>query len=422
MKVQSLCARRRSASALSLGIALFAVVTFWSAGAGAARSDVTTVTLVDSTAATDGIGTVIANFERAYPSIVVNVVAMSSASETAALRAGTAPDVLQVGAGPGVGGQPGVWPLGQQYFADLSGESWVKQLWPALAGVLSANGRVYAEQTVNSVFGMIYNKDIFARIGLTPPNTLSALLADCGRIAEQGIVPIELAGGDAVSLGDLANALAANTVFPSYPNWSSARQAGKVTFEGTSGWHQALQELVDMQNARCFEASPNTVSASTAYTAFNSGNAAMMILGTSVVAANIAAANPSVNFGLFPLPAATGKSLRVVVNPLRALAVNAASPVKQQAIQFVDFAGRAWQSVALATANSSISALDASKAIVPSYLSLYAPAFKTHRVYIAPSAWANNTNGPAILRADVMALLAGTKTIDQVLTDTDAAW
>jgi len=131
---------------------------------------------------------------------------------------------------------------------------------------------------------------------------------------------------------------------------------------------------------------------------------------------------PGPRGGARPLPAATGKSFRVVVNPLNALAVNAASPVKQQAIQFVDFAGRAWQSVALATANYSISALDASKGVVPSYLSLYAPAFNAHRVYIAPSAWANNLNGVAVLRADIMALLAGTKTIDQVLTDTDAAW
>jgi ABC-type glycerol-3-phosphate transport system substrate-binding protein len=119
------------------------------------------------------------------------VVSESSAAELAGLQAGTAPDVLQAGPGPGIAGQPGVWPLGQQYFADLSGEPWVKQLWPSLAGVMSAGGKVYAEPTVNSVYGRVNNKDLFARLGLTPPTSWSALLVDCGRLAGQGIVPIE---------------------------------------------------------------------------------------------------------------------------------------------------------------------------------------------------------------------------------------
>ena len=406
---------------VALGVSLVTALAIGVADAFAAPAATTTVTMVDSTVATDGIATVIANFEHTYPNIVINVVAESSAAELAGLQTGTAPDILQVGPGPGVAGQPGVWPLGPQYFADLSGEPWAKQLWPAEAGVMSAGGKVYAEPTVNSVYGMIYNKDIFARLGLTPPTSWSALLADCGRIADQGTVPIEFDGANATSVGDISNALAANSVFPSYPNWSSARQAGKVSFEGTPGWHQALQSFLDLENARCFEPSPTTVSAATASSVFDGGGAAMRILGTSTIAAGLAG-NPSLNWGLFPLPAPSGKALRVVINPLHALAVNASSPVRQQAIEFLDFVGHSWQGVAVASANNSISALDAWKGVVPSDLSLFAPAFKSHRVYVAPSAWANNLNGVAVLRADITAMLAGTKTIDQVLTDTDAAW
>ena len=29
-----------------------------------------------------------------------------------------------------------------------------------------------------------------------------------------------------------------------------------MTFEGTPGWHQALQEFVDMNNAGCFQPGP----------------------------------------------------------------------------------------------------------------------------------------------------------------------
>jgi raffinose/stachyose/melibiose transport system substrate-binding protein len=298
----------------------------------------------------------------------------------------------------------------------------VKQVWPALLPLESVAGKVFAEPSVNSVYGIIYNKDLFRRFGVAPPTTWSALLAACGRIADQGVVPIELAGADGVSMGDLSNAMAANNVFAAAPNWSVARAAGKVTFEGTPGWHRALQSILDLQSARCFEPSPSTITAASAYAVFDSGGAAMMILGTSVVAANIARATPAPNFGFFPLPAASGKANRVVINPLRALAVNAASPVKQQAVQFLDFLGRSWQSLAWATGNYSIASVDAWKGVVPTYLALFAEPFKAHRIYVAPSAWANNANGTAVLRADITAMLAGTKTIDQALTETDAAW
>jgi raffinose/stachyose/melibiose transport system substrate-binding protein len=180
--------------------------------------------------------------------------------------------------------------------------------------------------------------------------------------------------------------------------------------------------MLDMKGARCFEPSPERVTAAAAYAAFNAGRAAMMLTGTGDAVLNVRSVNPSLNLGFFPVPGASPKNTRVLVNPLVNLAVNAASPVKQAAVTFLDYIGRAWQSVAIANTEDSISSLDLAKGVGPADLPLFASLFKARQTAVAPLAWANNTTGVAVWRAGITALLAGTKTIDQVLTETDAAW
>jgi ABC-type glycerol-3-phosphate transport system substrate-binding protein len=106
---------------------------------------------------------------------------------------------------------------------------------------------------------------------------------------------------------------------------------GKVTYEGTPGWHQALQSILDLQAGGCFEPSPATVNAATAYGVFDSGQAAMMINRSVDTATNISQANPSLNLGFFPFPGQNAKLIRILLNPADTLAVSAASPVRQQA-------------------------------------------------------------------------------------------
>jgi ABC-type glycerol-3-phosphate transport system substrate-binding protein len=116
--------KKRSAGLLGAGLALVAALSVFVSGAGAERKDVTTVTLLDTNAASAADDAVIASFERAFPNVVVKPTYLSSttAAELTGLRAGTAPDIMVVGAGAGVGGQTSVWQYGPQYFADLTND------------------------------------------------------------------------------------------------------------------------------------------------------------------------------------------------------------------------------------------------------------------------------------------------------------
>lgn len=80
---------------------------------------------------------------------------------------------------------------------------------------------------------MVYNKDLFAQLGLTPPTTWGGLLAQCNQIANQGKVPIKFPGADALSMGFVGAALSASTVYTTDPDKGAKRAAGKVTFKGT---------------------------------------------------------------------------------------------------------------------------------------------------------------------------------------------
>src|SRR4051794_32232732 len=113
-----------------------------------------------------------------------------------------------------------------------------------------------------------------------------------------------------------------------------------------------------MKGARCFQPSPATTSTAAAYGLFNAGQAAMMIASSVDTVTNVLQPNPTLNVATFPLTGESPKSTRVLINPAVNLTVNAASPVKQQALQFVDFVQRSSQSVAIANAEDSIASID----------------------------------------------------------------
>jgi raffinose/stachyose/melibiose transport system substrate-binding protein len=415
---------RRFAAPALVVLALLGTLSVFASGAAARKHDVTTVTLIAAARETVALNAAIARFEQQYPNIDINpTYGPVTAPVLSGLAAGTAPDIMSLGVGGAPSaGIPSVWAFGPRYLVDLSGRPWAKQLWQPLLPLLSVAGKVYAAPLTNAVLTVVYNKDLFAQLGLTPPTTWAGLLAQCNQISDQGKVPIKLPGADALSMGFVGAAMSANTVYSTDPTWGPKRAAGKVTFKGTPGWRQALQSLLDMKGARCFDPSPTTVTAAAAYSAFNAGQAPMMITSSGDAVLNIQQVNPALNIGFFPLPGQNIKSTWVLINPLVNLTVNAASPVKQQALQFLDFIGRSWQSVAFSNDENAISSLDAAKGVAPVKLGLFGPSIKEHRLAISPLNWANNPNGAAVFRAGIIALLAGTKTIDQVLAEVDAAW
>ncbi|RSM64128.1 hypothetical protein DMB66_21065 [Actinoplanes sp. ATCC 53533] len=81
---------------------------------------------------------------------------------------------------------------------DLSGMDFVGRTRHRLAVESGAlDGRTYtATVGFPAVFGIFYNKDVFARAGLTPPKNPGDLRAVCQQLKAAGVVPMSVAGGD----------------------------------------------------------------------------------------------------------------------------------------------------------------------------------------------------------------------------------
>ncbi|WP_217596840.1 ABC transporter substrate-binding protein [Cohnella sp. GbtcB17] len=107
----------------------------------------------------------------------------------AKLASGEAPDIF--------GGQSGKFDLGPLYdvennAVDLSGEEWVQREDPLFVEQTSWNSKVYA-LTIwdpSASWIMVYNKPLFAKLGLSAPKSYEEFLKACEAIKASGVTPI----------------------------------------------------------------------------------------------------------------------------------------------------------------------------------------------------------------------------------------
>src|SRR4029077_8682293 len=103
-----------------------------------------------------------------------------------------------------------------------------------------------------TMWGMFTNDALFAKLGLKVPETLSQLLSVCKAAKAAGTAAVLLPGmgqGLSSTIADIATA----TVYGPDSHWTAELRAGTVSFSGSPGWHQALQRLIELNDAGCFE-------------------------------------------------------------------------------------------------------------------------------------------------------------------------
>ena len=166
-----------------------------------------------------------------------------------------------------------------QNAVDLSGLPFVKAE-GALAKVSgSVNGKTYAATLgFPSVFGVFYNKQVFAKAGLTPPRNYADLAGDCTVLKQKdpGVVPIFEAGGDqwptqVLSSFDYLGQYNASGAFDSGITGNTAK------FTDANGPFLAgLQAYETLKSAGCFNKDATTATWDSSMKALLDGAAAMV--------------------------------------------------------------------------------------------------------------------------------------------------
>ena len=211
--------------------------------------------------------------------------------------------------------------------------------------------------------------------------------------------------------------LATPLVYGQGRHWTAALRAGTVSFDGTAGWHQALQEFVAMDNAGCFQ--PGVAGNSNPL--FAQGQA-LMASGTSAQKDGL---GPNFSYAFRPFPATTapGQPLAFLeLNP--AVGVNAHSSAQNQAAAqtFVNFVARPKQDALYARLTGGLTQYEFLKGQIPAFMSDFATIFKDDEYVVQPLLNLGNPNVWAALTTDGIGLITGQLTPDGMLQAMDAAW
>jgi raffinose/stachyose/melibiose transport system substrate-binding protein len=372
---------------------------------------------------------VIPSFERAHPNITVDVTYTPTIQalyqlETTQLAAGNATDLLTTY--PGCGTPISICRLAKPGdLAPMLRKAWAKRLDPRVLAYSKVGPSLFAFEPAVVFDGLLTNDTMFKKLGLRFPQTFAQLLAFCAKARAAGTVPVLMPTQGSNTLQQLVADIALTTVYAKDKTWGRELREGKATFDGTPGWHQALMEIVRMNQAGCFQPGPAATTGPAGDSMFAQGQTLAYAMTTGHKGA-IDAAKPAFTYTQRPFPAAERSARQnvVLLQLAPALSINAHASTQSQvaAQQFVDFLARPDEDAVFARISGGLSEAQLRAAKFPGYLSSFLPLYTQGRYGINPiETWWNASVGNALTTYGT-GLLTGQESIDDVLEAMDAAW
>jgi raffinose/stachyose/melibiose transport system substrate-binding protein len=198
------------------------------------------------------------DYEAAHPGVTIKVNKISAETYGQTLQtqmaAGNGPDVMQVNSG---GGQPGtVGTLAKPgLLLPLKDSSFESNIPDAERVGYDYKGQLYGVPSSTAIMSVIYNDELAKQNNVTidASTTLDDVISQCGAVAATGSSVFALAGSIPANTGIMTVEIATSTVYGENPNWNQDRADGKTTFAKTKGWKDALQAVVDLNKAGCFQ-------------------------------------------------------------------------------------------------------------------------------------------------------------------------
>jgi raffinose/stachyose/melibiose transport system substrate-binding protein len=419
---------------LSLLVGAIATAAALSLGVGAnearpaASGDALTIRMLVNASAKPAYDVLIPNFERVYRNVDINVTYTSSVAETyqietTQLAAGNAPELLQTSAGCGT--PIAVCTLAKSgHLAPMVKKPWAKRSLPLVTSLNKYGPGLFSFTPIVAPHGVFTNDDLFRKLGLKIPQTFSQLLTLCRKAKAAGTVAVILPGLSVTFVTYVVADLAVATVYGKDKHWAAALRAGKTTFSGTRGWHEALQRFVEMNNAGCFQPGVTGTHPNSAFPQFAQGRG-LMLTSLSSFRGNVEVADPSFRYSFHPFPGGTGPDqTRTFLLPSSSLGVNAHSSAGNQAAaqSFIDFIARPKQDALYAQITGGLTQYEFLKGQIPGFMSDFADVFKERRYVLYPIASWWNANVLLALQQNQIGLITGQRSIDDVLHAMDDAW
>ena len=297
-----------------------------------------TLTLAATSNEKAALDVVVPAFEEANPDIDVEYTTSGldeyQTTTRTQLSSGTASDIVFVW--PGTGNPMTVDTVGSGGFVeDISDH--VGDLPAGITQVMEGDGAVYGAPVSFSGIGAVYNTTAMEEAGLTAPTTRTELFEFC-EAAQAAGKPAFALGAQTNWVTQLVNyALTPTLVYGSNPDFAENMAAGEATF-ADSGWEDAMDQYLEMQEAGCFQDNPLGTDYERSLTMVAQGEALGVVQVNSAVPQITGQAPEGTELNMLPLPATDDpEETRMAGAAGSAYAVNAASENKESALKFIDF-------------------------------------------------------------------------------------
>ncbi|UHA75026.1 ABC transporter substrate-binding protein [Paenibacillus sp. 481] len=282
----------------------------------------------------EALGRLEKEFEKAHPNINLDIQTVGGGADYgAALKAkfaaNDAPDIFNNGGYT----EMNTW---MEHLEDMSNEPWVKDVIPFTKEPMTKDGKLYGMPMNLEGYGFVYNKDLFAKAGITEaPKTLPQLEEAAKKLQAAGITPFANGYQEWWILGihnlnvPFAHQTDANAFIKGL-NDGTSKFAGNPEFEN---WVKLLDLTMKYGNKN-----PLTTDYNTQVTLFANGEAAMMQQG-NWTQVQIDGINPNLNLGMLPMPLNddVAKNDKLLVGVPNNWVVNKNSKVKEEAKTFLNW-------------------------------------------------------------------------------------
>lgn len=247
----------------------------------------------------DGLKRVVKAFEQKNPGVTIDMLIIPNDADSAmSARAaqGDLPDILQMQAYSRIKEY-----ASKGFLLDLSNEEAMDNVLPSSLSAVSWNGKQYAVPMDYAGIGVIYNKDIFDKLGLKAPTTYREMEAVCRTLKANNIVPFAGLLKENWSVGHfitLAHTALLKEKGIDAEKFVSDMNAGKTSYGAIDT--AKLFSVIDFYNSNL---NPNAseMGGGEQQQSFAKGEAAMMVQGLWAYV-DAMKLNPNLNAGFIPFP------------------------------------------------------------------------------------------------------------------------
>ena len=262
---------------------------------------------------------VISDFEAAHDNVKINAVVMDTADFDmklpSTLGTDSGPDIVYTGTEPNHLGR--YVNVGQvSNLSDVWEENGWNKLAPSTQERLTYDGDPYAVGNELETVGLMYNKKIFEKLGLSAPDSLADLETDMDTILKEGvgITPMILACGGPCYAGlHMMHALG-YAMIPT-ADIQNATADGDGSYDDGQ-WVKVLQKFDEWNQKGYFSADASGIPDENHWASFCSGETAMMVKGPWMFSAmsDCEKENPDLfEFGFVPFPVEDGLPFQAYV-------------------------------------------------------------------------------------------------------------